>query len=526
MAYDIIYVNGANRVLVESPTPASVLYSVAGSKIVRYKDRDWVACPHDLDSVDALRQLGYDVEANVNFGGYKYTGRYTPFAHQAQTVAFMATHRKAFNFSHPGTGKTSSALWAADYLIKQGKVKKVLVVAPLTTLRDVWERECFTTVTHLSTAVLSGTKAQRCIALAQDVDIYITNHDGVKTMYHEIQARADIDLVIVDESTAYKTPTADRTKAMMRIGLTHNRRFWAMTGTPMANMPTDVWTMARVICPELVPKSFNMFREQTCHKITNFKWAPRADAVQMVLDRLHPAICFRKKDCLDLPAVMTIQRHVEPSPNQMNFIKTIKSEFVAEIGGKEITAANAAILIGKVLQVLEGVVIHDSSTGEGIIIGAQSRIDVLKELIESSNSKTIVFAPYTKALDYLQDELKEYGIGRIDGSVSETKRAVILRKFEEDPSMRVLIAHPRTTSHGLTLTSASTIIFYGPIHSPEVYEQAINRIDRPGQKFSMTVAQISGHPIESRIYDTVAKKMRIQTQLLDMVAQITTDAAL
>ena len=433
----------------------------------------------------------------------------------------LVLRRNGCVFVTGNTGKTASCIWAAEYLRKLGLVRRILVIAPLTTLRDVWEKEIMNCAAGVGVEVMRGTPDACRAILAGTAPWLILNHDGVKSRYHMLLADDTIDLVICDESTAFKTPSADRTKCFMRYVIHRNKWMWALTGTPMAKLPTDIYTTAKLVCPHKVPPSFRGFTDETCIQIGLHKIVPKKGAIDRVMDLLEPAIRFHKRECIDLPPITQNDRKVEVSPEQARTIKDLQTKFAAEIAGKKVNALTAATQMTKVLQVLQGAIITDTETQEGHITGAPARMTALKEIIDASNSKTLVFAPFRLSIQYLMRELgQEYGARFIDGTVNEKRRAEILRAFDEDDSFRVLIAHPKTAAHGLTLTAASTVAWWGPIFSAEEYQQANNRIDRPGQVHHMSVYNLYAHPIEQRFYRALAERMDLQALLLAAVSEV------
>jgi hypothetical protein len=433
----------------------------------------------------------------------------------------LVLRRNGCVFVTGNTGKTASCIWAAEYLRKLGLVRRILVIAPLTTLRDVWEKEIMNCAAGVGVEVMRGTPDACRAILAGTAPWLILNHDGVKSRYHMLLADDTIDLVICDESTAFKTPSADRTKCFMRYVIHRNKWMWALTGTPMAKLPTDIYTTAKLVCPHKVPPSFRGFTDETCIQIGLHKIVPKKGAIDRVMDLLEPAIRFHKRECIDLPPITQNDRKVEVSPEQARTIKDLQTKFATEVAGKKVNALTAATQMTKVLQVLQGAIITDTETQEGHITGAPARMTALKEIIDASNSKTLVFAPFRLSIQYLMRELgQEYGARFIDGTVNEKRRAEILRAFDEDDSFRVLIAHPKTAAHGLTLTAASTVAWWGPIFSAEEYQQANNRIDRPGQVHHMSVYNLYAHPIEQRFYRALAERMDLQALLLAAVSEV------
>jgi SNF2 family DNA or RNA helicase len=488
---------------------------------VKARGDAYVAFRHTYENTLVLRALGLPVDSPMMHGDFEFVGSFRPFRHQRITAAFLSMNRRAFCFSEMGTGKTAASIWAAEYMRRIGLIRRILVVAPLTTLRDVWVREIENCAPGVGYVLVRGDAETRRAAIRSDAPWLIVNHDGIKSNYLALLADNTIDHVICDESTAFKTPSAERTKLFSKYVLHREKGLWAMTGTPMAKLPTDVYSMAKLVCPSKVPTSFGQFQDMTCLTIGLHKVVPKRGAVDRVLELLEPAIRFEKRECIDLPPITFDSRKVEASPEQEKIIKDLQVRFMAEVGGKKITALTAATQMTKVLQVLQGGIITNTETQEGRIIGAPSRLAALIELIHESNSKTIVFAPYRLSLQYLMEKLgPEFGAGFIDGTVTEKRRAEVLRRFATDDKMRVLIAQPRTASHGLTMTSASTIVWWGPVFSAEEYTQANNRIDRPGQKHHMSVYNLYASPYERKFYLALKERLDMQALLLAAVAEM------
>ena len=170
---------------------------------------------------------------------YKWSGRFHPFDHQKTTAEFLSINERAFCFNEAGTGKTSSALWAADYLMTQGKVKKVLIICPLSIMYSAWRDDVFNTCMHRNAAVCYGASHKRKTIIESDYDFTIINYDGVNIVEDEIK-KQEFDLIIVDECNAYKSHTTKRWKTLNRI-LNPETRIWMMTGTPASQSPMDAF---------------------------------------------------------------------------------------------------------------------------------------------------------------------------------------------------------------------------------------------------------------------------------------------
>ena len=249
-----------------------------------------VAVYWGLDEVRGLKNLGVkDVPSPIT-RKYKWPGRYKPMAHQIETAAFLTMHRKAFVFSEPGTGKTLSALWAADYLMQLGKVRRCLILCPLSIMQSAWLADLSNSIIHRSAIVAHHTQASRRIEMIQqDYEFVITNYEGVNLIADEINADGRFDLVIVDEANAYKTITTRRWKALKSI-IKPTTHVWMMTGTPASQSPADAYGLAKIVNPDGVPNFFTAWRDKVMNKITMYKWAAKHNAAELVHEALQPAI--------------------------------------------------------------------------------------------------------------------------------------------------------------------------------------------------------------------------------------------
>ena len=461
-----------------------------------------------LEEVQVLRNLGVkDVPSPIT-GRYGWPGRYKPMSHQRETADFLTVHRKAFVFSEPGTGKTLSALWAADYLMSIGKVRRVLILCPLSIMQSAWLGDLSSSVIHRSAIVAHHTQASRRIEMVQqDYEFVITNYDGLNLIGNEIKNDGRFDLVIVDEANAYKTPTTKRWKALSNI-IGQDTRLWMMTGTPASQSPADAYGLAKLVSPNNVPKFFTAWRDKVMHKVTMFKWAAKAQAPQLVHEALQPAIRFTKAQCLDLPPVLTVTRLVPMTPQQAKHYNTLKERMVINAAGETITAVNAASGLSKLLQISCGAVYTDDK--DVVEFDAAPRLAVLEEILAETDRKVLIFAMFRSSIDSIHTHLTKRGIHAecIHGGVTPNKRADTIRRFQNEPEPQVLVMQPQASAHGITLTAADTVIFYGPLMSVEQYIQCIARADRKGQDSDkVTVIHIESSPVEKKMFTALASKV-------------------
>lgn len=480
-----------------------------------FKGHTLVAVPHRTDEVRVLRNLGFDAPAPVSYY-YDWPGVYTPFAHQKHMVEFMSTNPRCFNLGDMGTGKTLSVLWAYDWLRSVGELRRALIITPLSTLERTWGDEIFKHFSHLSFGVLHGTPERRLKVLAQEHDIYLVNHDGIKgkALFNALMKREDIDLVVIDEVAAFRNPGTDKWKALRKL-IENKSWVWGLTGTPTPNEPTDAWGQCKLIVPEKVPRYRGQFTDMVMKKVSQFKWVPKADANDTVHSVMQPAIRYARKDCIDLPPTTYQTYEVELGPDQKRVYEDMLKKLKAEWEGGQLTAANEAVKMNKLLQIACGAA-YDKH-GNTVIIPAKQRLEVLHEIIEGAGAKVIVFVPIVAAVEAVAEVLaKRYEVGVIHGGTPKGERDRIFGAFQKTEEPRIIVAQPAAMSHGLTLTRANTIVWFAPITSNEVYEQANARIVRPGQKSNTLIAHIEGSDVERRMYDRLRKRGTSQGILLDM----------
>ena len=285
-----------------------------------------------LEEVKVLRNLGVKDAPSPIVRRYSWPGRYKPMDHQRVTSEFLTLNRKAFVFSEPGTGKTLSALWAADYLMSIGKVRRVLILCPLSIMQSAWLGDLSNSIIHRSAVVAHHAQSGRRIEMVQqDYEFVITNYDGLNLIADEVRKDGRFDLVIVDEANAYKTQTTRRWKALASI-LTPDTYLWMMTGTPASQSPADAYGLAKLVNPNNVPKFYTAWRDMVMNKVTMFKWAAKPNAADTVHVALQPAIRFTKAQCLDLPDVLTTTRLVPLTPQQAKYYNLLKERMTAIAG--------------------------------------------------------------------------------------------------------------------------------------------------------------------------------------------------
>jgi len=449
---------------------------------------------------------------------YEWTGKYKPFDHQKDTAGFLTLNQKSFCFNEQGTGKTASAIWAADYLMNMGIIKRVLVICPLSIMDSAWRNDLFTFAMHRTVDVAYGAKDKRRKIIEGGSEFVIINYDGVEIVQDAV-ADGGFDLIIIDEATHYKNPQTKRWKVLNKL-VKPETWLWMMTGTPAAQSPVDAYGLAKLVNPNKVPRFLGSFRDQVMQKVTNFKWVPKDTATDTVFRVLQPAIRFTKDECLDLPPMVYVKREVELTRQQKKYYKELKSKMVMQAAGEQITAANAAVNMNKLLQISAGAVYTDD--GDSLEFDIKHRYKVLQEVIAESSKKVLVFVPFKHTIDMLVEKLRKDKITTevIRGDVPAGKRTEIFKKFQNNDDPQVLVIQPQSAAHGVTLTAANTVVWWGPTSSLETYAQANARVHRSGQDQKCTIVQLAGSHAEKRVYALLDNRIDVHTKMIDLYKEI------
>ena len=450
-----------------------------------------------------------------------------PREHQKVMTNFMVANPRCLNLSDMGTMKTLSALWAADYIMTHYPGTKCLIVAPLSILQRVWGDAITQHMLGRRTyTIVHGAAKRRQELLKRNTDFYIINHDGVgvgariskhkltlEGLSHDIANRKDIDIIIIDEASAYRDGGTRRHR-IARAVLSHKSYFWPLTGTPTANGPLDAHGLARLVNGAF-GESFNSYKNRVMYRVSNFVWVPRVGAREEAFKLLQPSIRYEMRECTDVPPCTEQQRDVELSPEQSKLMKDLKRDLMLQLEQGQINAVNQAALRMKLIQISCGALYDvDHRT---IRVDASPRLAVLREVIEEAARKVIIFTPLTSIVHMLYEELTEYSRAMINGEVPPKVRDEIFRRFQTDEDPQILIADPATMSHGLDLFAASVVCWYGATDRTELYLQANRRIDRPGQTVPTTIVQLAATPVEREIFRRAATNTSMQGSILEMV---------
>ena len=441
---------------------------------------------------------------------------HTAYQHQKDTTEFLLRNKRAFVLSDMGTGKTLSALWATDILFEMNAIKRVLIIAPLTTLQLVWGYELFTNFPNRYYAIAHGTRQDCQRAMNSEAHYIILNHDSVKFRFEELYNMQG-DILIIDELTAFKNISADRHKAMKKIA-NRFKAVWGMTGAPTPNSPTEAYGQAKVVNPNNpdLPRYYGQYRDIVATQVALGIWIPTIHAEQMVHRVLQPAIRFTRDECLDIPPVTRQKYELEMTKEQKRLYDDMKTQMYASYDRGEITAVNAGVNLMKLLQISAGAVYDDERFV--CYCDADSKLDLILEIFEElGRTKLIVVAAFVNVVLRLTEKLQSLGI-RADCVYGEVKnRTQIIDRFQKR-DLQILIVQPQAVSHGVTLTAANTIVWHSYIQSGETHLQMNDRINRIGQTRKQYVIYLTCSKAEEKTVQRLEGKKDRSDSVLEMFA--------
>ena len=237
-----------------------------------------------------------------------------------------------------------------------------------------------------------------------------------------------------------------------------------------------------------------------------------------MFNALQPAIRFTKEQCLDLPPVITLTREIPLTPQQEKYYKQMKREQLVKAAGETVSSANAAIVINKLLQISSGAVYSDE--GATIDFDCAPRLNALLEVLEETDRKVIVFVPFKHAIAKISEFLQANGQATaiINGDVSLSDRTSIFKSFQQPGAEpRIVLIQPQAAAHGVTLTAADTVVFWGPPLGFETYHQCIARADRIGQNATkVTVHLFVSSEVERRLYRRLNDLTKANVDLVEL----------
>lgn len=445
---------------------------------------------------------------------------FKPHAYQREAIHRIEEHSAYGLFLDMGLGKTVVTLTAILHL-KYGRfdVNKVLIIAPRTVAESTWQDEArkWDHLRGLRFAAILGSAKNREKALAEDADIYVINRENVTWLCEYYKFRLPFDMLVVDESSSFKNPSAKRFRALRKCLPCFSRRV-ILTGTPAPNTLMDLWAQmylldgGRALGKTITRYRQKYFQPDKMNGYIVYSYKLREGAASDIYDAIAPDVMSLKaKDYVELPERIDNVVYCEMGEPARRAYRKLQKELVLGIGSPdEITAASAAVLSNKLLQMANGCVYADNGQTWHI---HDAKIEKLKEIIDTNEGKPVlVFYAYQHDLERL---LVDFKGARVLGTEDTAKTM----KDWNAGRIPILLAHPASCAYGLNLQAGgSLIVWYGLTWSLEQYQQANARIYRQGQEHTVVIHHlVTRGTIDERVMAALSKKEVGQDALLDAV---------
>lgn len=441
---------------------------------------------------------------------------FKPHNYQSYAIEYIKNHPVSAVLLDMGLGKTVISLTAiADLLFDSFLAHRILVIAPLRVARDTWPAELkkWSHLKHLSFAVAVGPPADRKAALMSNSDITIINRENVQWLIDDSGMPFHFDTVVIDELSSFKNPQSKRFKSLLKVR-PKIKRIIGLTGTPSSNGLMDLWAEFRLLdMGHRLGRFITQYRnnyfiadKRNGQIIYSYKPLPYAEeAIYKQISDI--TISMKSTDYLQMPELVSSQYEVQLSEDERERYEQLKAEFVLNISNEEITAANAASLTSKLVQLANGAIYTDSGD---IMEFHNSKLDALEDLIEAANEKPVLVTYWFK--HDLQRIKKRF-------TVRELKSGKDIEDWNSG-KIPVAVIHPASAGHGLNLQSGgSTLIWFGLTWSLELYQQTNARLYRQGQRSETVIIQhiIAKNTIDEQIIKALKKKDNTQSALINAV---------
>jgi superfamily II DNA or RNA helicase len=507
-----IEIKGTNALIIRTEQAEQLAQTLPESALI---NGNMIAVRWTLDNVNRLALAGFDPPSPFRFR-YAWEG-IIPYEHQRRTSEFITAHLRCGIWNEQGTGKTHSAIAAIVYLIQREKVRRVLVTCPKSVMHTAWVADFHAGAPHLRIAVAYGSRSKRLAAVASDADIVIVNYDGLGVIDEAIKNDGRFDLIVADEANAFKNPSTARFKHLAKM-IRPDTRMVLMTGTPASQSPVDAYGLAKLL--GTAPRTKQEWIDRVMFQASRFTWLPKPEAADHVKAVLNPSIRFTKAECLDLPERTYMDLEAEMSSEQTKLYDTVRKEMLAMVQEERIVAVNAAALLSKLLQISGGVVYAADKTP--VELNFDTRYETLRDVIDGTEHKVLVFAAFRSVINKLQEKLSMSGIECevIDGKTTMNERNAAIFRFQNGPTLRVLVIQPQAAAHGITLTAADTVVWWGPASSVEYYKQANDRVHRIGQVNKVTVYHIVSSAAERKAFKLLRSNIAMNDFILDLFSDI------
>ncbi len=466
-----------------------------------------------------------------------YKFKLKPYKHQLTALEKSWNKETYAYFMEMGTGKTKVLIDNMSMLYDKGKVNGALIIAPKGVVKTWYEQEL---PTHLPNHIENVTvlwqsnitkkqqeKLETLYEIGTALHILIMNVEALSTKKGVDFAAKFLNshstLMAIDESTTIKTPSARRTKNIIKLGrMSKYRRI--MTGSPVTKNPLDLYTQCEFLDPWILDfTSYYAFRNRYAEMKTLHLSGRSIQVVHKFqnLNELSETLknfSYRvlKEDCLDLPDKVFVKRHIALTPDQRKVYEEMKKQAIAHMNGKVASTLTVLTQLMRLQQITCGHFVADDGTTQGV---SSNRLKELMDVLEETEGKAIIWAHWQRDVNSIIEEVnKVYGPGSIVdyyGVTPQEERQPNIKKFQDDPKCRFMVGTPSTGGYGITLTAANTVIYYSNGYDLEKRLQSEDRAHRIGQKKTVTyVDLIAEDTVDEKIVQSLRKKINIASQVL------------
>ena len=459
---------------------------------------------------------------------YKY--KTEPFKHQRRSLVEGA---KPYNFAYfmeMGTGKTKVAIDNAAYLYQDKRIDFAFVIAPNSVYQN-WKKEIDVHCpedTNIYTWKVSKDKTfkmdpDKLTFVLMNVEA-LSHASGKKWLESKLQKHGMRSMIILDESTSIKNLRASRTKAIIKLGqLARYKRI--LTGSPITKSPLDLFSQCAFLDKKLLGyDNYTVFKakyavmfsiERGGYNIQIPKYYVNLEELEYKLKNFSYRV--RKKDCLDLPEKMYVQRYVDLPDEQRKAYEQLKESALMILRDAEVSYNNKLTELLKLQQVANGFV----KTNEGDIVDfkTNAKLNELMNIIGETEDKCIIWANYVHNIESIKKKLAEtYGVDSvvsIYGKDSVDVRNQAVEKFQNNDECRFLVGNPTVGGYGLTLTAAKYVIYFSNSYNLEVRQQSEDRAHRIGQKSQVTYIDIiCRDTIDQMVLHNLENKIELSAKTL------------
>lgn len=439
--------------------------------------------------------------------------KYVPHDYQKYAEEFIINNPACALMLDMGLGKTVitlTAIW--DLLFDYFEFSKVLVIAPLRVAQDTWSKECekWDHLKGLRISKILGTEKERRVAVVRKADIYIINRENVEWLCENY--KFDFDMVVIDELSSFKSPTAKRFKALRKVR-SNVKRIVGLTGTPTPNSLMDLWSQINLIdMGQRLGRFITNYRNEYFvpdkrNQQVIFSYKPREGAEEQIYNKISD-ICVSMKACdyLKMPERIDNIVEVQMSEKEQDLYEKLEKEMLLPYTDGDVDAVNAAALSNKLLQMANGAVYDEFKAVKNI---HNKKLDALEDLVEAANGKPVlIFYAYKHDKDRIEKKFK----------VTEIQTSEDITNWNKG-EIPIAIAHPASTGHGLNLqVGGSTVIWFGLNWSLELYQQANARLWRQGQKETVVIHRIvTKGTVDDQVMKALERKDLGQAALINAV---------